>query len=41
MILGVCDRALFVLLMKMKRTMTTKMKKDTQSLETGWKVMIG
>ena len=37
MILGVCDRALSAVLM-MKRT--TKMKKDTESLETGWRVMI-
>jgi hypothetical protein len=35
--LGVCDQALFALLMM--RT-TTKMKKDLESLETGLKVMI-
>lgn len=36
MILGVCDRALFALLKMMK---TTKMKKDTESLGTGTRVM--
>ena len=39
MILGICDRDLFALLMMMMRLM--KIKKDTESLEKGWRLMIG